>query len=269
MIQIRKVESTEQLAVLKKRYIQEATAPLDGMWLCGFVPAAIHFGLFDDDALVGFFCLNEDGYMLQFLLTEFHQGQALEVFQWIVNGDNSLYGTIKGSFVSTAEPHFLSLCFDCFSTFHVNALMYQLGSANQENPKENALKPISSSHLSQAVDFAVDSIGAPAEWLNGYFLNLINRHELFGVWNNGQLVATGESRGYDEHQMDYADVGVIVAESERGKGLATQVLRELVFMNESNGLRSICSTEKTNVAAQKAIGRAGFIPRNRIIQFHS
>ena len=123
--------------------------------------------------------------------------------------------------------------------------------------------------VSEAVDFAVASIGASAEWLNGYFTNLINRQELFGVWENGRLVATGESRGYDEYQTEYADLGVIVAESERCRGLATQVLKQLDAMNKANGLKSICSTEKTNVAAQKAIGQAGFFASNRIVQFHA
>ena len=128
---------------------------------------------------------------------------------------------------------------------------------------------VDSAQLPQVVDFAVASIGAPEEWLSGYFANLIDRRELFGVWENGQLVATGKSRGYDEYQTEYADVGVIVAESERGRRMATQVLRQLVAMNEASGLKSICSTEKTNVAAQKAIGRAGFLANNRIIQFHT
>jgi predicted acetyltransferase len=121
--------------------------------------------------------------------------------------------------------------------------------------------------LSQAIEFAVASIEAPREWLNGYYTNLINRHELFGGWENGRLVATGESRRFDDYQTEYADLGVIVAESERGKGTATQVLRQLVEMNEADGLKPICSTEKTNVAAQKAITRAGFLSINRIIRF--
>ena len=113
------------------------------------------------------------------------------------------------------------------------------------------------------------SIGAPEEWLTDYFSNLISRQELFGLWENDRLLATGESRGYDEYQTEYADVGVIVAEPERGKGLATQILKQLVSMNEAKGLRSICSTEKTNLGAQKAIRRAGFFASNRIVRFEA
>ena len=102
-----------------------------------------------------------------------------------------------------------------------------------------------------------------------YYGNLIDRRELYGVWENERLIATGESRGDVEYQTEYSDVGVIVAKSERGRGLATQILKQLVAMNQANGLKSICSTEKTNIAAQKAISRAGFVSSNRIIQFHA
>ena len=76
MMQTRKVESTKQLSELKARYMDQTTAPLDGMWLCGFVPVSTHFGFYDDDKLVGFCCLNEEGYLLQFLLCPEYQAQS-------------------------------------------------------------------------------------------------------------------------------------------------------------------------------------------------
>jgi len=270
MIQVKKLESIDHLTHLKTQYIQQTTAPLDGMWLCGFVPQASHYGLYAGDELVGFFCVNDEGYLLQFFLNQDYQSQSSLLFESIFDSDDLTSGKVKGAFVSTVEPDYLSLCLDQFSKFEVNALMYQFDRTSGEQLHESPLSmnTIDSAQLSEAIDFAVASIGAPAEWLSGYYGNLINRRELFGVWENGRLVATGESRGYDEYQTEYADVGMVVAESERGRGIATQVLRQLVAMNESKGLKSICSTEKTNIAAQKAIRRAGFFASNRILQFH-
>jgi RimJ/RimL family protein N-acetyltransferase len=270
-MQVKKIESTDVLSELKKRYMQQTTAPLDGMWLTGFVPMANHFGFYEDNQLVGFCCANDEGYLLQFFVNRNYQNQSSQLFESIVHGDDSQAGPIKGAFVSTAEPHYLSLCLDRFSKFEVNSLMYQLDDRRDEQPPEAALTmpTVQSEQLTGAVEFATAAIGAPAEWLSGYYANLIHRQELFGVWENGQLIATGESRGYDDYQTQYADVGVIVAQSQRGNGMATKILRQLVNLNEANGLKSICSTEKTNVAAQKAIGRAGFFASNRIIQFHA
>lgn len=263
------IDELEKLEKLKEAYIQQTTAPLDGMWLCGFVPKASHFGLFVNDQLVGFFCVNDEGFLLQFFVDENHQHKSSQVFASIVQDDGSPAGAIKGAFTSTAEPRYLSLCLDRFSQFQVNALMYQRDGTTCVWPEEDTLplRAVELSQLAEAVDFAVASIGAPEAWLRGYYTNLVGRRELFGVWAHGNLIATGESRGYDAYQTAYADVGVVVAVSERGKGLATRVLRQLVAGNEAKGLKSICSTEKGNIAAQKAIRRAGFFASNRIVRF--
>jgi GNAT superfamily N-acetyltransferase len=268
---IRELGSTEPLRLLKGQLVAQATAPLDGMWLCGFVPLATHYGFYEEDELVGFCCVNDDGYLLQFFLSSRHQDRSSSLFEAIAQSKGTPTPTLKGAIVSTAEPHTLSLCLDQFSVFEVNALMYQQR-ATEKEPERGSPLPLvvlQSTQLLEAVAFAKEAIGAPEGWLTGYYTNLISRQELFGVWEKDRLVATGESRGYDAYQTGYADLGVVVAESERGKGLATRILRQLVAMNEERGLKSICSTERTNVAAQKAITRAGFFASNRIVRFEA
>lgn len=267
-IQIRRVESLDSLTDLKQRYLDQTTAPLDGMWLCGFVPMATHYGLIQDDEIAGFFCCNSDNYLLQFFVEQELQQESSRYFKRVLN--NAEIPKIKGAFVSTAEPRYLSLCLDNLPTFEVNALMYQLEGAREAHPPADIeLRQLESSQLSEAIDFAVASIGAPREWLNNYYSNLIQRQELYGVWEDQKMIVAGESRGYDEFQTEYADVGIVVAPAARGKGFGTQVLNQLVDINERKGLKSICSTEKTNIAAQKVIERVGFFPSNRIIQFHT
>ncbi len=121
--------------------------------------------------------------------------------------------------------------------------------------------------LSTAVAFAVAEIDAPREWVAGYYANLIARGELYGSLRDDQLIATGENRRRDDLPLPHADLGVIVARSHRRQGLATKVLSSLIAMNEREGVRSICSTENGNRAAQTAIERAGFVARNRIVRF--
>jgi len=272
LLHIKTVESIEQLSALKQQYINQATAPLDGMWLVGFVPEATHYGFYQNEKLVGFCCINTDGYLLQFYLDHENQNQASHFLDSILNENESSMGKVNGAFVSTAEPQYLSYCLDSFPTFKVNSLMYQLNDnlkTDVQNEQELKLTVVKSEQLGEAIDFCITAIGAPKEWLTGYYSNLINRQELFGFWHKSRLVATGECRGFEEYQTDYADLGVIVSESERGKGLATRVLKRLVTISKSKGLKPICSTEKSNIGAQKAITKAGFIAVNRIIQFDS
>jgi GNAT superfamily N-acetyltransferase len=270
MIQVREIESIEQLSELKQQYIDQTTAPLDGMWLCGFVPIANHFGFYKDEKLVGFCCINDDGYLLQFHLSSQIRDQASLLFDSVLIQKSSPIEETNGAFVSTAEPQYLSLCLDNFSKFTVHSLMYQLNENSKSTQRQESILKlivVKSEQLNEIVDFARINTGAPEEWLTGYYNNLINRKELFGFWQNGRLLAAGESRGYDAYQTDYADLGVIVDESSRGNGLATMVLKQLIAITEGKGLKPILSTEKSNIGAQKAISRAGFFAGNRIIQF--
>ncbi|MEP3351646.1 MAG: hypothetical protein ABJN96_17060 [Marinomonas sp.] len=125
MLEIKPIEQLEANNALKKPYFERSTAPLDGMWHFGFVPMSSHFGFYEDGTLVGYCCVNGDGYMLQFYLSEAAHTQARELFTLIAEQNSSVIGCVKGAFVSTAEPHYLSLCADNSSSFKVHALMYQ------------------------------------------------------------------------------------------------------------------------------------------------
>lgn len=268
MIKIRQLESLNELSELKQSYFAETTAPLDGMWHFGFVPMAKHFGFYFENNLVGFCCVNEESYMLQFYLRPDFHIYSQELFTLIAKQNNSIIGSIKGAFVSTAEPHYLSLCFDNSSIFTVNALMYQQSINTESEQHERVEMQLASLvQLDNFVQFAVINVGAPEQWLNNYYRNLIERNELFGCWDDEQLLAAGECRLFDHYQTEYADLGVIVSQFKRSQGIAKKVLNSLVEYASEKGLTAICSTESSNIAAQKAISQVGFDALNRIVQF--
>ncbi len=258
-----------RLGALKRSYLAQTTAALDGMWLTGLIPMAKHFGFYEGDALVGYCCVNDDGYLLQLHMTPEHQSKGSEVLDAIVAGALPKVGAISGAFASTAEPRWLSWCLDRFTTFEVHTLMYQLERASSvcEESASHGFSRIEAAQLEEAVSFVEANVGGSTAWLEGYLGNLIERGELFGHFEGGRLIATGECRGNDLVQTEYADLGMIVDESARGRGLATRVMKGMIAVSESRGLRPICSTEKTNVAAQKAIERAGFFAGHRIVRF--
>jgi len=265
---IKKIELLSDLAELKRGYFESSTSALDGMWHFGFVPMSDHFGFYDDDILIGYLCINDEGYIVQFYLSAKTRIDARDLFTLISQGNSPVIGRLKGAFVSTAETAYLSLCLDNSLSFNVNALMYQdAKTCANESGDELALTLADETQLSNFVSFAASNIGAPQAWLTGYYTNLIKRKELWGYWIDNQLLASGECRFFDDYQTQYADLGMIVAVSERGKGLASRVLKSLKSKAIKQGLAAICSTESGNIGAQKAIVRAGFIATNRIIQF--
>ena len=158
MMQIKPVNGSERLSELKRQYVEQKTAPLDGMWLCGFAPMATHYGFFEGDELVGFFCLNDDGYLLQFYVCPSCGDESAELFETILNSGGSPFGKINGAFASTAEPQYLSLCLDSFPVFNVNALMYQLDTSpggSSDAAPDFKLNVAGMSQLAEVVDFAL------------------------------------------------------------------------------------------------------------------
>ncbi|MEL0607319.1 GNAT family N-acetyltransferase [Vibrio echinoideorum] len=272
MLSIKKISALSDLNELKTAYFTEATAPLDGMWHFGFVPISDHYGFYEDDTLVGYCVLNGEGYLLQFYLAPTASTHIEDLFTLIVENNSSVISEVKGAFVSTAEPQYLSLCVDNTESFKVNAMMYRQNSQARSDCDSDRIEEIEMSlatqeQLDQLVEFASAAIGAPKEWLTGYYGNLIARQELWGYWESDDILATGECRKFDEHQTQFADLGMIVAQEERGKGLATRVIHFLKQHANSQGLEAMCSTESSNIGAQKAIKRAGLSSKHRILQF--
>ncbi|KJZ10942.1 acetyltransferase [Marinomonas sp. S3726] len=268
MLKIKPIDdlSKPELKVLKQGFFEQANGPLDGMWHFGFVPMSTHFGFYFEDELEGFCCVNGESHLIQFYLSPKSNIHGPDLFKLISQGNSSVIGEIKGAFVSTAEIQYLNLCLDNGIGYKVNALMYRQelkGVLETELDMQLANK----SELARFVSFAAMNIGAPKAWLNDYYGNLIGRNELFGYWLGDELVATGECRLFDEIQTEYADLGMIVGQSHRGKGLATQVLKCLTNMASKKELACICSTEAGNLAAQKAISKAGLSASHRILQF--
>ncbi|MGF1837448.1 GNAT family N-acetyltransferase [Vibrio atlanticus] len=272
MLDIKKISTLSELSELKTAYFADSTAPLDGMWHFGFVPMSNHYGFYENDKLVGYCVLNGEGYLLQFFLAPTASANIADLFTLIIENNSSVIGEVKGAFVSTAEPQYLSLCMDNTCSFKVNSLMYRQDQETNSSRHSDRIEDIemtlaTEEQLDQLVEFASSAIGAPKEWLTGYYGNLIARQELWGYRESDNILATGECRKFDEHQTQFADLGMIVAPQERGKGLATRVLNFLTQHATSQGLEAMCSTESSNIGAQKAIIRAGLSSKNRILQF--
>lgn len=267
MLEIKKVDKIESLAALKAQYFAQTVAPLDGMWHFGFVPETQHFGFYEKGTLIGFCCINDDGYLLQYYLSPKAETSSSELFTLIAQQNSSAIGVITGAFVSTADSIFLSLCLDSAASVSVNSLLY-CGYENEEVRQSPSitLSLATEDQLNIFVDFAIKAIGAPREWLASYFGHLISRHELFGYWQEDQLCASGECRKFDDYQTEYADLGMIVSPDFRGQGIATEVLRALIVQAITHGLTPMCSTEKSNIAAQRAISKAGLSTKHRIVQ---
>ncbi len=254
------------LVDLKSNYLKQLAAPLDGMWE-SFIQAADHYSIICGDSVIrrknvdGYCVINAEGKLLQFSLDP--TIDARPVFGQILNELN-----VRGSVVSTFEFQHLALCMDRQKSVAVNAFLYEL-SAQAKNaaadfPLGLEFRLVSNDERKLAVDFAHTVLGADPNWLDAYYAKRIQGGELWGLWVERELIATGECRP-SRTQKPCADLGMVVAKSYRGKGLAMIILRHLSNHCRQNQLRPICSTTRENIAAQRAIKKAGFVSHHRIL----
>ena len=252
--------SAETLADHKAEYTRQLSHPLDGMWMT-FMSFGTHYAILNGKTLAGYSIVNEEGMILQF--NAFKPGVAQEMFRQVLAAL-----PIKGAHVATFEGMFLSLCMDHHEQAESGTLLYQLdkpGITSSVNPPEGTtFAPLAVNDLDTAVSFGVSSIGADADWLRGYFADLISKGELFGLRREGTLIATGECR-INASRANVVDLGMIVSPEHRGQALGTTVLQLLLQRCAEQEMQPICSTETGNMAARKAIERAGFVATHRLL----
>ena len=270
-MQIKKEVDKSLFIDLKKQYLNEITAPLDGMYFDGFLPQSDHFFIIKENVNIGYFCINSDGFILQFYINLKNQQKSSEYFKEILEKNKEIV-KVNGALVSTAEPKYLSLCFDHFKNHSVTDLMFQKidqkKSEKYDFKAENKLTLLKKENLDEVVEFAVDTIGMPENWCQEYFSNLINRNEIYGAWDDDNvLFATGESRGYDVFQKDYCDLGFMVHKNKQRKGVGTEIMKQLINLTENKGKIPICSTTPENVGSLKSIIKCGFYAPHRVIKF--
>ena len=123
----------------------------------------------------------------------------------------------------------------------------------------------SSEDHARIVDFQAAAIGAPRDFLEHYVRERLERREMLLFEEGSQLQCVGELRR-DKHQAGIAQVGLIVREEERGKGMGSRMLSSLVTRSREQGLTPYCSTEVANIGARRAIERAGFRANHRVLR---
>ena len=80
----------------------------------------------------------------------------------------------------------------------------------------------------------------------------------------GHLIATSECR-ISTTQPPYTDVGMVVAEAYRCKGVGTYMLARTKIFCYERETRPICSCKADNLGSKKAIIKAGFASRHRSV----
>ncbi|MEE8522432.1 MAG: GNAT family N-acetyltransferase [Thermoanaerobaculia bacterium] len=263
MIEIVETPSADDLADLRRDYLASLSAPLDGMWEA-FAAMGRQLEIRSVGERAGYFSLNDQGQLLQFHVAEPLASAAAKLFAAVVARDE-----VKGAMVSTADPLFLGVCLDIHKTLRVHTYLYRdhhRRAVALEGAAETSFELVEANELEAIAELQRESLDQDlGDWLIGYLERLIARRELYALRLEGEILATGEAR-QSESQPPFVDLGVITVRRHRGRGVASQVLGRLKQLCYERELVPICSTTVENAGARRAIAKAGFVSRHRLLE---
>ncbi len=259
------------LTDLKAEHLTTLSAPLDAYWEEALIGFADHYAIQIDGDRSGFYCVNSDNQLVALHLSP----------EYAHHGEAALAHIIQEHDVSTAlagtnDPYFLSLCLDIATQTNVHTLLFQdhqkasggvpeTGQLAFSRAKEEDFAELFEHYRAASGSMDVESIETGSEDLKGYIRSVLDQHHIFVLREHGELIATSECR-ISKTQKPYADVGMIVAAAHRRKGVGSEILARTKAFCLERGLRPICSCEASNIGSRKAIAKAGFVSRHRIVQ---
>ncbi|GCE07146.1 GNAT family N-acetyltransferase [Dictyobacter aurantiacus] len=261
MLKCRQLEQSETIRKLRDEYLRTLVAPADGMWEKAVIAQAAFWEIHDGKQVLGAFCLDAEGTLLRVQLLEPYLERGEEILIWLVSRQG-----IQRAIASTIEPLYFSLCLD----LHINITPHSYLFRDQQRIEPPAdhdphhFRKATSDELDALVLFYKENTSGPGAWIEGFLQERLRSEELFLLFDHQTLVATGECIPSQE-QPPYADLGMVVAQAYRGRGLGSSMLLRLKQHCYASGWRPICSCEATNAASKRAIEKAGFVSEHRIV----
>jgi RimJ/RimL family protein N-acetyltransferase len=165
------------------------------------------------------------------------------------------------------KPLYCSLCLDIHTGITPHSYLFrdhqriELSSELSNSYFRKAKK----SELGDIERFYRTNTEGSGEWIEAFLHECLNREELFVLYDRQALIATGE-RVPSQKQTPYADLGMVVARSHRGRGLGSSMLIQLKQYCYEVSWKPICSCAADNVASKNAIEKVGFISEQRMME---
>lgn len=258
-IQLKDFNTIQQL---RDDYLSTLTAPTDGMWEGAVIADSAFWIIQDEDQFAGYYCVGADNYLLCFYLLERYQHRAQDIFRWIIATNNIQY-----AIASTIEPLYHSLCLDLQinSTPHTYLFHDHKRIEPPSNPGISSFRKAEERELNEIMRFYQANIEGASEWIEEFLRKRLKRAELFVVYDQQTLIATGECIP-SQKQPPYADLGMVVARSYRGRGVGSFTLMQLKKHCYAADWKPICSCSVDNYASKKAIEKAGFISEHQMVK---
>jgi GNAT superfamily N-acetyltransferase len=255
MIEIKQIVTAEIKSNLHKEYIKTLAEPIDGYWENVTIGRSECYEITYDEKVVGHFFVSLDKTLVQFHVSKEYCTYATEIFEYVIKSD-----IVENAAVSTKEPEFLSLCLDYQKNVVADAYLFT--DSKKVKCELDGFRNLSF-RLAQRVD--IDTIRSKCEAaFEGYHEDLIKNDQLFVLYDGDSLLGIGEFRITKSNEQ-FGDIGMIVVEEYRRKGVGTYIITKLKEHCYKNKLKPMACCDIKNRASKKTLERSGFISNHRII----
>lgn len=261
MINFKETIPEKKLAQIQEDFYASLNFPFDGMW-DEISHNADLIGIYENNFLMGYASLNPENELLNYYISPQFLNQSESIFKQLIQEKN-----IPSALVHTNNPTYLCASLSCCKKFKIHSLLF--GDHRKVIPilpeKGTTFITATKDDLINTVDFCVESMGGPVEWLRFYLAALIGNEELFCLLKDGKIIGTCEVRKSDSQPL-YADLGVIVGTAHRRKGWATYLLAKAKSIARERDLQAICSCKADNIGSRKAIEKVEMRAFHRILK---
>lgn len=255
---------------LKLEHLKTLSAPLDAYWEEALIGFSDHYEITIAGLRAGYYSLNSDNQLVAFYLSADHAAHGEDAFSYVISEHR-----VPAALAGTNDGYWFCLCLDRAISTDIHSLLFQdnkkvpqavLAKApySFEPASESDFDEVFKHYVAASGSMDTDSVETGYEDIKGYVQSVMDQHLIFVLRDEGELIATSECR-ISKTQKPYADVGMIVAEAHRRKGVGSYILAcTKEFCYEQN-VSPICSCEASNIGSKKAILNAGFVSRHRVV----
>ncbi|WP_103068242.1 GNAT family N-acetyltransferase [Aquimarina sediminis] len=245
-----KSDSTDTINNFRIQLYERLASPVDAMWEKLYIASSQHYLIQIDEKNIGYCCIDDDDSLTQIFLTDANLYLMQNTIKTLI--ESKLIDTAS---LSSNEPISFNACLLYSKSIKPNTFCFQHSGLVPEYSSTLDLMIASIDDVPLIKVFLKNQIGFDDNF--GYTENLVMRKEMYVCKKSCKILATSELR-VSGSQNDIADLGVIVNKQERGKGIASQILRQQANKAKEVGRKPICSTTVDNPASKKAIENAGF-----------
>jgi GNAT superfamily N-acetyltransferase len=255
MIELIPLESLSQIHEQRERYISGLPYAQE-LYAEELVWNSRYFMIMMDSTEAGYFCVDSKKMLTEFYLENSALAFSQEIFRFLIDKDYIVAAESK-----TFDHLLMSLCLDFHKKAACSAYLFR-----DVNDTE---------HLSSGsgdICFRLarkEDINSISEISGDFFYDLhehISKEEVLIFYDKDELIGAGSCKRIWDSK-NYYDIGMVVAENHRKKGIGTFIISQLKEYCYNNGLVPVCGCWYYNHASKKTLEKAGFVTRHRIIRF--